>query len=140
MKDGSRSQSSGTGSGGAVAAEDADGLMLDQIAAARTRCGRPVVIGLCGAQGSGKSTTAGRLAATLTARGCATAVLSIDDFYLTRAEREVLAASIHPLLATRGVPGTHDTKLLMRSLLSLLKAGAADAVTILHQIRQVARR
>jgi D-glycerate 3-kinase len=130
VKDGSRLPSSGTGSGGAVAAEDADGLMLDQIAAARTRCGRPVVIGLCGAQGSGKSTTAGRLAATLAARGCATTVLSIDDFYLTRAERAVLAASIHPLLATRGVPGTHDTKLLMRTLLSLLKAGAADAVAI----------
>jgi D-glycerate 3-kinase len=104
--------------------------MLDQIVSARLRCGRPVVIGLCGAQGSGKSTTAGRLAAQLTDRGYPAALLSIDDFYLTRAERAVLAASIHPLLATRGVPGTHDTKLLMRTLLSLFESGGAGTVAI----------
>jgi D-glycerate 3-kinase len=31
--------------------------------------------------------------------------------YLTRAERAVLAREVHPLLATRGVPGTHDVGL-----------------------------
>ena len=115
---------------GAAVAEDADGLMLEQIAAARTRCGRPVVIGLCGAQGSGKSTTAGRLAAKLAVSGRATAIVSIDDFYLTRSERLALAQNTHALLGTRGVPGTHDTKLMMHTLLSLLEAGTADTVAI----------
>lgn len=41
------------------------------------------------------------------------AVLSIDDFYLTRQERELLAEQVHPLLKTRGVPGTHDVKLAL---------------------------
>ncbi len=38
--------------------------------------------------------------------------LSIDDFYLDKNERINLAAKIHPLLKTRGVPGTHDIKKL----------------------------
>ena len=40
------------------------------------------------------------------------AVLSIDDFYYTLAERKILAEEVHPLLRTRGVPGTHDTDML----------------------------
>jgi D-glycerate 3-kinase len=39
------------------------------------------------------------------------AQLSLDDLYLRRGEREQLAAAVHPLLATRGVPGTHDVEL-----------------------------
>ncbi len=45
------------------------------------------------------------------AEGVATAVLSLDDLYLTRAERDMLAREVHPLLRTRGVPGTHDVAL-----------------------------
>ncbi len=37
--------------------------------------------------------------------------LSIDDIYLTREERESLSQRVHPLLRTRGVPGTHDVAL-----------------------------
>ena len=116
--------------GNFLAAEDADSLLVDQILSARKRRGRPVVIGLCGAQGSGKSTTAGRLAGKLQAGGHATAVVSIDDFYLTRSERTALAESTHPLLATRGVPGTHDVELAIHTLLNLLQASAADTVPI----------
>jgi D-glycerate 3-kinase len=46
--------------------------------------------------------------------------LSIDDFYFTLAEREQLAQSIHPLLRTRGVPGTHDVSLAMNTLDALI--------------------
>src|SRR4051794_14728731 len=70
--------------------------------------GRPLLLGLCGAQGSGKSTLAARLAARLGARGQRAAILSLDDLYLPRAERARLARDVHPLLATRGVPLTHD--------------------------------
>jgi D-glycerate 3-kinase len=72
---------------------------------------RPFVVGLCGAQGSGKSTVAERLMARLESTGLKVALLSLDDLYLPREDRAALAASVHPLLATRGVPGTHDVAL-----------------------------
>jgi D-glycerate 3-kinase len=68
----------------------------------------PLVVGICGPQGSGKSTLTALVAWLLEARGLKTAVLSIDDLYLPRPERLRLADEVHPLLATRGVPGTHD--------------------------------
>jgi D-glycerate 3-kinase len=78
--------------------------------------------GLCGAQGSGKSTLAAGLAARFEREGVPTAILSIDDLYLTRAERERLARDVHPLLRTRGVPGTHDVALGL-SVITDLAAG-----------------
>jgi D-glycerate 3-kinase len=72
---------------------------------------RPFVVGLCGAQGSGKSTVSEGLKVRFEAVGINVALLSIDDLYLPREEREALAASVHPLLRTRGVPGTHDVAL-----------------------------
>lgn len=84
---------------------------------------RPFVLGICGAQGSGKSTLADGLAARLSASGLRVAVLSLDDLYLTRAEREVLARDVHPLLATRGVPGTHDVALGLSVLDGLAQEG-----------------
>lgn len=72
---------------------------------------RPFILGICGAQGSGKSTLADGLAERLAASGLRVAVLSLDDLYLTKEERQDLARDVHPLLATRGVPGTHDVGL-----------------------------
>lgn len=72
---------------------------------------RPFVLGLCGAQGSGKSTLSDALADMMRTKGVKTAILSIDDLYRTRAEREMLARTAHPLFGVRGVPGTHDVSL-----------------------------
>lgn len=72
---------------------------------------RPFVAGMCGAQGSGKSTVCEALRRRLEASGFKVALLSIDDIYLPRDDRAVLAAAVHPLLRTRGVPGTHDVAL-----------------------------
>ena len=83
----------------------------------------PLVVGICGPQGSGKSTLAALTAEALAGRGLATAVLSIDDVYLTRAERLALADAVHPLLATRGVPGTHDVALALSTLDALAGVG-----------------
>jgi D-glycerate 3-kinase len=89
--------------------------------------GRLWVVGLAGAQGSGKSTLAAALAATLAAEGVATAVLSIDDLYRTRAERLRLARDVHPLLITRGPPGTHDVELGVE-LIAALETGRPAAL------------
>lgn len=85
------------------------------------------VVGLCGAQGSGKSTMVRVLAQLLSGRGLRVAVLSIDDLYATRAQRQRLAAQIHPLLATRGPPGTHDLALGLE-VLADLAAGKGTAL------------
>lgn len=69
----------------------------------------PLLLGINGCQGSGKSTLAALIACILeTERHGRVAVLSIDDLYLTHQQRQTLAQTVHPLLATRGVPGTHD--------------------------------
>ncbi len=94
-----------------VAAVDLLQDVIGVALATRTKPG-PLVVGLCGAQGSGKST----LAAELAARIAHTAVLSLDDLYLARAARIQLACDVHPLLRTRGVPGTHDVGLGLRVL------------------------
>ncbi|MBN8813422.1 MAG: kinase [Sphingomonas sp.] len=84
--------------------------------AARLRPGRrrPFVLGIAGAQGSGKSTIARALAARF---GCP--VLSLDDLYLDGAARQRLAETVHPLLRTRGVPGTHDVAAGLAAIESL---------------------
>ena len=84
-----------------------------------------LVVGLCGAQGSGKSTLAAALIAALGAKGLAAAALSLDDLYLTRSERQQLARSVHALLATRGVPGTHDVALGLQTIATLERGDAA---------------
>lgn len=88
---------------------------------------RPVVIGISGSQGSGKSTLAAAVEVACAAQGLSCGILSIDDLYLTRAEREGLAARVHPLLATRGVPGTHDVALGL-AVLHALSHGKAVAL------------
>jgi len=75
------------------------------------------IIGINGSQGSGKSTSSLVLKQILGENfELDVVILSIDDFYHTKAAREELSDSIHPLFATRGVPGTHDTKLLEMTL------------------------
>ena len=105
----------------------ADALVLDSVLACGERLGRPVVVGLCGAQGSGKSTMSARLGRRLDAAGSPSAVLSLDDFYLTRAERATLGRTVHPLLETRGVPGTHDLALARSTIASLVGRQAVVA-------------
>ncbi|UUL82509.1 AAA family ATPase [Sphingomonas qomolangmaensis] len=99
-----------------------DALFADAIGQTHRHLARPVLVGLCGPQGSGKSTTARRLEERLDGAGLRTVVLALDDFYLTRAERSRLAEEVHPLFAVRGVPGTHDIALLEQTLAALREA------------------
>lgn len=95
------------------------------IAARHSAQGSPLIVGISGSQGSGKSTLCRMLEALLhETHGLHAATLSLDDLYLTRAERAVIARTVHPLFATRGVPGTHDVALGL-SLLGAVRAGLA---------------
>ena len=90
---------------------------------------RPPILCLSGAQGSGKSTLSRRMEAKLNAAGHRGLVLSLDDFYLSLAERSALAEKVHPLAIRRGPPGTHDTERLIETLESL-RAGYIDALAL----------
>lgn len=104
-----------------------EAVMAQVRAALGEQSHRPVVIGLCGAQGSGKTTLARAVLDACGREGLRAAGLSIDDLYLTRAERDVLASDIHPLLGTRGVPGTHDVALGL-SVFDALREGEGLAL------------
>lgn len=83
---------------------------------------QPLFISINGAQGTGKSTLTHFLKHLIEAEsGFAVAEISLDDFYITYAERQQLATDIHPLLLTRGVPGTHDIKLMENTFSALLE-------------------
>lgn len=68
---------------------------------------KPLIVGVNGGQGTGKSTMCMFLEVLLKQRGVRAVTLGLDDLYLPRAEREKLAEAVHPLFVTRGVPGTH---------------------------------
>ena len=76
---------------------------------------KPLMIGLAGGQGSGKTTISSILALILQKYFKLNVFkVSIDDFYKTRKDRKLLSKKKHPLLMTRGVPGTHDVDLMLR--------------------------
>lgn len=97
--------------------------LSERIRAEWAKRGGALVVGLCGPQGSGKSTGAMALQKLLMAAGLRCAVLSLDDLYLGHAARADLAATVHPLLATRGPPGTHDVELGVKVLDRLAAPG-----------------
>tara|TARA_B110000977_G_scaffold70033_1_gene95103 strand:- start:8111 stop:9064 length:954 start_codon:yes stop_codon:yes gene_type:complete len=95
------------------------------------KANRPILVALNGCQGSGKTTASDYLCGALTEeQGLNTVALSLDDFYLTHSDRRALAASTHPLLATRGVPGTHDMSLLRLTLEQLLDTHSNKPIAI----------
>ncbi len=82
---------------------------------------------LSGPQGSGKSTALAKATETIS---LPIAGASIDDFYLTHAERMELARRISPLFMTRGPPGTHDLTLLAKTV-STLRSAVCETETLL---------
>ena len=105
-------------------------LLAEKIAQRQSANTKTLVLGIQGSQGSGKSTLADFLRLLLAHEyklNCA--ILSIDDFYLTRAERHALSESTHPLLMTRGVPGTHDVALAISTIQQLCTLGKNERCT-----------
>ena len=100
-----------------ISAETHFGPLVKEFGDILERQNSTQIIGINGCQGSGKSTLADYLCTRITSEFNVTAVpLSLDDFYLTKAQRQKLSQDIHPLLATRGVPGTHDVDLAIDTI------------------------
>lgn len=85
-----------------------------------------IVVGVCGPQASGKSTLTAVVRRLLEARGLKVALISLDDLYLTHDQRQALSREVHPLLAVRGVPGTHDVALGISLLRDLRAPGSVS--------------
>ena len=75
---------------------------------------KPYFVGLAGGQGTGKTTISSLIRIILIKYFKLKVFrISIDDFYKTRKERISLSKRIHPMLLTRGVPGTHDINMML---------------------------
>ena len=75
----------------------------------------PLIIGLSGGQGTGKTTITSIISLILIKYfKLKVFKISIDDFYKTRKDRKKLSISKHPLLIIRGVPGTHDYRIIYK--------------------------
>lgn len=111
--------------------------LRDAIAAAIAersgRSARCVTAGISGAQGTGKSSLAALVSDSLRGGfGLRAVTVSLDDYYLPKANRVELARTVQPLLVTRGVPGTHDVAALHEALRRLATAGAGASVELLQ--------
>ncbi|MEH2336488.1 glycerate kinase [Nostoc sp.] len=92
-----------------------------KLASHRQQLGRPLIQGILGGQGTGKTTMSNVLKLILNQLGYRTLSLSLDDLYKTYSERLILTQQ-DPRLIWRGPPGTHDVDL---------------GLNVLDQIRQL---
>ena len=74
------------------------------------RASRPRLFAISGPVGAGKSTVAAAVARSLAKVGMRAVALSLDDFYLSRQERERRG------IAWRAAPGSHDIELMVETL------------------------
>jgi D-glycerate 3-kinase len=90
---------------------------------------RPVIVGLCGPQGCGKSTLCKLACDRLRNNGWRVDCISLDDYYLSYESLLALRTRLKsPLYEFRGNPGTHDVALLYEHL-TIVKHGS-QSITI----------
>jgi uridine kinase len=77
------------------------------------RVSNPRVFAISGSVGAGKSTVAQAVASSLANMGKRAVALSLDDFYLSRIERERRG------IAWRAAPGSHDIDLAVETLAAI---------------------
>jgi D-glycerate 3-kinase len=105
--------------------------LADFIARRVAQLQRCVVVGIAGSQGAGKSTVSALVRALLAeGHGLRVLILSLDDFYLSKAQRLELARTVHPLLITRGVPGTHEVSAMLEVFQRAREAGPGAQISL----------
>jgi len=77
------------------------------------RASKPRVFAISGPAGAGKSTIASAVSRSLANVGMRAVALSLDDFYLSRGERERRG------IAWRAAPGSHDLDLMVETLAAI---------------------
>ncbi len=86
---------------------------------------RPLIQGILGGQGTGKTTLAAVLAQILKTLGLQVCQISIDDLYKTYGDRQRLQ-QVDPRFCWRGPPGTHDVDLGIAVLQQLRQSQPAE--------------
>jgi len=101
-------------------------VLLPLIKKLRSKKQRPLIIGLQGGQGTGKTTLGKFLKNHLTKQGFKVQQFSIDDFYLSLKKRQSLQKKYptNPFYQIRGMPGTHRLLYLQKTLQKLQKGKA----------------
>jgi len=99
------------------------------IVMSRNKLDRTLIQGILGGQGTGKSTLCSILQQVLNYLGFSVATLSIDDLYLTYAERQVLRKE-DPRLIWRGPPGTHDVALGLEIIEQCLQENSSTQILL----------
>ncbi|YAF94187.1 MAG: glycerate kinase [Nodularia sp. CChRGM 3473] len=92
-----------------------------KLASHRQQLGHPLIQGILGSQGTGKTTMSQVLSLILQQLGYCTLCLSLDDLYKTYSDRLALRQQ-DPRLIWRGPPGTHDLDLGL-NLLDQIRQG-----------------
>ncbi len=100
-----------------------------KLVADRQKLERPLIQGIVGTQGTGKSTLSDILASILNHLGCPTLSFSLDDLYKTYAERQRLRQH-DPRLIWRGPPGTHDIQLGTQVVDQLRSPNRSSSISI----------
>ena len=77
------------------------------------RASHPRVFAISGPVGAGKSTVSSAVSRALANVGTSAVALSLDDFYLSRQERERRG------IAWRAAPGSHDLELMVQTLAAI---------------------
>ncbi|CAI6338637.1 unnamed protein product [Periconia digitata] len=107
--------------------------LAPKLQAFRQPSSRPIILGITGLQGSGKSTWASVVVKLLTTEYNLSAItVSLDDFYKTHDDL-IARRKQDPdnkLYRTRGQPGTHDEKLAARFFHDLEAFGGGGEVRI----------
>lgn len=100
-----------------------------QIASYRQQQSSPLIQGILGGQGTGKTTLAAILTLILDQLGYRTLSLSLDDLYKTYSDRLILKQQ-DPRILWRGPPGTHDIQLGLTLLDCLPQSNLSTPIAV----------
>lgn len=109
-----------------------------QLSSEKQSFNRPLIQGILGSQGTGKTTLCQVLKVILGKMGYSTVSISLDDLYKTYADRQKLQKG-DPRLIWRGPPGTHDIDLGISVLDNLRASPTSELAAVDHPKIEIPR-